>query len=214
MSAEAGQQANVLVVNFDQDANAYEALTKVKELGGQGQVDLTAAAVVVRAEDGQLEVKDETGGGTIVGTATGGTLGLLIGILGGPLGVLLGGATGLLVGSLFDMEDDEDTESVLSEISTAVRPGHTALLAQVDEQSPEVIDTAMAQLSGTVLRRPVAEVEGEIAAAAEAQRAAKRKARKELFEQRKAKQKSDIDSKIAELKSKLHPHKSTEATVG
>ena len=209
MSAAAAGQENVVAVTFEQDASAYEALTNLKELAGQGQIELRAAAVVVRGDDGHIDVKDQTGGGTVMGAATGGTLGLLIGILGGPFGVLLGGATGLLIGSLFDLEEDVGTESVLGEISSSVRPGHATLLAEVREPSPEVIDAAMAKLSGTVARRPVAEEEAEIAAAAEAQRAAARQARKELFEQRRTKQKQDIEAKIDELKAKLRPHKET-----
>jgi len=44
---------------------------------------------------------------------------------------------------------------VLSQIAISVRPGRSALLAQVTEQSAEVVETAMARLGGTVLRRPV-----------------------------------------------------------
>ena len=50
----------------------------------------------------------------------------------------------------------------------------------VDEQSTEVLDAAMSDLGGTVLRRPVVDVEAEIAAAEDAERKAKREARKEL----------------------------------
>jgi len=213
MPADATDQANVVVVNFEQDANAYEALTDLKELDSQGQLDLHAAAVVVRDDDGQLVVKDDASDGAMTGTATGGIVGLLIGILGGPLGVLIGGATGLLVGSLFDMDDEDDTESVLSDISTSVKAGRTALLAEVDEQSPDVIDTAMAHLAGSVLRRHVADVEAEIAAADEAQKAARRQARKQLFEQRHAKHKAEIHAKIEELKAKLRPGKRAAATT-
>jgi uncharacterized membrane protein len=205
---------NVVVVNFDQDASAYEALTNLKELDGQGQIHLRAAAVVVRAEDGRLTVKDEVSDDSFAGTATGGTLGLLIGIIGGPLGMLIGGTTGLMMGSLFDLDDDEDTESVLSEISRSVPVGATALLAELTEQSPQVLDAAMAKLSGTVLRRPVADVEAEIAAAADAQRAAKRQARKELFEKRREEHKADVHAKVEELKSKLHRQKETAGTAG
>jgi uncharacterized membrane protein len=139
-------------------------------------------------------------------------LGLLIGVLGGPLGVLIGGATGLLVGSLFDLEDDDDTTSVLSDISRSVQLGHTALLAQVTEQDPEVIDTAMGRLDGTAIRRPVVDVEAEISAAESAQRAAKKKARKELHEQRHHDHEQKVHSKIAELKAKLH-HREPSATA-
>jgi uncharacterized membrane protein len=90
---------SVLAVTFTEDSKAYEALSSLKELDDQGQVDLAGAAVVVRREDGHLETKDQAGDTELEGTAVGGIVGLIIGILGGPLGVLLGGATGLLIGS-------------------------------------------------------------------------------------------------------------------
>lgn len=198
---------NVVVVSFQEDSSAYEALTDLKEIDAQGQVNLRAAAVVVRGEDGHLVVKDEVADNRAVGTATGGVLGLLIGILGGPLGILIGGATGLLIGSLFDIGDEEDTKSVLSDISRSVRVGHTALLAEVTEPSADVIDSAMSRLSGTVIRRGVVDVEAEMAAAEDAQRAAKKEARKLLREQRHAKHKAEIHAKIEELKAKLHRQK-------
>jgi hypothetical protein len=101
------------------------------------------AAVVTREPNGRVDAKSEVGEDPYVGTASGGMIGLLVGIVGGPIGVLLGGATGVLVGSLFDIDEVETTESVLSEISKQVEPTRTAVLAQVTEQSPEVIDAAM-----------------------------------------------------------------------
>jgi uncharacterized membrane protein len=209
MADEDLSPSNVIVVSFEDDANAYEAMTNVKELDSQHQVDLRAAAIIVRHEDGRLEIKDEIAEHGATGTASGGILGLLIGVLFGPFGVLIGGATGLLIGSLFDLDDDDDTESVLADVSRYVRAGHTTLLAEVSEPSPEVIDSAMSQLGGNVLRRPAADVEAEIAAAEEAQKAAKREARKVLREQRMAKRKADIHTKIEELKAKLGRHRST-----
>ena len=156
---------NVIVVGFADDDRAYEAMTTLNELASQGQLGLDEAAVVIREDDGHIEVKDQVADQGFVGTASGGLVGLLIGILGGPLGVLLGGATGLAVGSLYDLADAEDTDSALAQVSKTVKAGRTSLLALVAEQSPEVVDAAMARLSGTVVRRSVADVEGEIAAA-------------------------------------------------
>ena len=90
----------------------------------------------------------------------------------------------MLIGSLFDIDDRDDTESMLSDMSKSVVVGRTALLAEVTEQSSEVIDTAMARLGGTVIKRSVDEVEAEIAAAEKAQRQAKKEARKELHKAR------------------------------
>jgi uncharacterized membrane protein len=202
---------NVLVVTFgedpENDKNAYQALTDLKQLDSQGQTKIAGAAVVTRDLDGHLDVKSELGDNSYQGTATGGMIGLLVGIIGGPLGVLLGGSYGLLVGSLFDMDDVETTESDLADISKQVRPTRTALLAQVTEQSPEVIDTAMAKLGGEVMRRSVADVEEEVAAAQEAERKAKREARKELHKARVEKSKENAHAKVEELKSKLHHNK-------
>ena len=195
---------NVVAVVFSDDSTAFEALTTLKELDSQGQLRLVEGAVVTRGDDGYVDVKDQVGDETLIGTASGGLIGLIIGILGGPLGVLLGGATGLLIGSLFDMDDADDTDSVLSEVSRSVKVGHNTLLAQVVEQSPEVMDAAMARLSGTVVRRSVDDVEDEIAAAEEAQREAKKAARKQLREARHKKHRDEVHAKIEELKAKLH----------
>jgi len=206
MSDEQANRLNVVVVSFDEDSKAYEALTSLKELGSQRQLELRAAAVVVRDNDGKVIIKEEVGETFGVGIATGGLIGLLIGIIGGPLGVLIGGATGLMAGSLFDLDEEFDTRSALSQISHSVKVGHTALVAEVSEPSPEVLDSDMARLSGKVLRHPVNEVEAEIAAAEEAQHAAAKDARNRLHKERHEQHQEKVDAKIEELKAKLHRH--------
>ena len=207
MSPDYFSPDNVLVVTFgddpENDNNAYQALTDLKQLDSQGQIKIAGAAVVTRDLDGRVEVKSEVGNDPYIGTVSGGTIGLLIGIIGGPLGILIGGATGLLVGSLFDLDDVDTTESVLTDISKQVQPSRLAVLAQVTEQSPEVIDTAMARLGGEVLRRSIVDVEDEMAAAQEAQRKAKREARKELHKAHAQQRKEDAHAKVEALKSKL-----------
>jgi uncharacterized membrane protein len=195
---------NVIAVGFADDSAAFEALTTLNELDSQGQVRVVEAPVVTRSDDGYVQVKDQVGDETLVGTASGGLIGLIVGILGGPLGVLIGGATGLLIGSLYDLDDADDTDSVLSEVSKTVQVGRNTLLAEVVEQTPEVIDTAMSHMSGTVVRRSVDDVESEIAAAEEVQREAKKEARKKLREARHRKHREEVRAKIEELKAKLH----------
>jgi uncharacterized membrane protein len=194
----------VVVVAFSDDDKAYEALATVKQLDRDGRIDLVEAAVVTRDQDGRVHIKDEAGDHSLVGTGSGGLIGVLIGILGGPLGVLLGGATGLLLGSLYDLDDADTTESALGEVSKSVQVGRNSLLAQVVEQVPEVLDAEMARLGGTVIRRPVYEIEDEIARAQEAQRDAKKQANAKLREARHEKTRAQAHAKVQELKSKLH----------
>jgi uncharacterized membrane protein len=195
---------SVIAVSFEQDENAYAALTQLKELDSQHRVAIQEAAVVVRDEDGEVVEKDRIESTFVPSTVGVGLLGLLIGIIGGPVGMLIGGASGLLVGSLFDLYDSEETESVLSQFSSFTRVGHTTLLAVVAEQSSEVIDATMAALGGTVLRRSVYDVEAEIAASEEAQRKAKWEAREQLLRGRREHDKEAAHTKVEKLKGKLH----------
>ena len=203
---------NVIAVSFPEEANAYEALARLKELDSAGSVGVRGAAVLAREEDGRLTIKDQFDTEGFQDTAGGGLLGLLVGVLGGPLGVVIGGATGVLVGSLFDEDDDDHTRSVLADMSKSIRVGPPGLLAEVSEPSPEAIDAIMAHLNGTVVRRSAADVELELAAAEDAQREAKKKARKELREARHKDHKEKVDAKVAELKAKLPGHKQVAGT--
>jgi uncharacterized membrane protein len=207
---DGGGGYNVIAVSFDDDRNAYNAMTQLKELDSQRQVGVQEAVVVVRGEDGQVVEKDRVESMFLPSTVGGGLVGLVIGIIGGPFGMLVGSVSGLFVGSLFDIHDIDETESALGGISGSVEVGHTALLAVVGEQSPEVIDAVMSGLGGTVLRRSLDDVEGEIAAAEKAHRKAKLEARKELLHGRQEHDKAAISAKIEELKAKLH-HKHDQA---
>jgi uncharacterized membrane protein len=203
-AAEEFDGHSVIAVSFEDDDNAYKALTVLGELGSQHRIDVQEAVVVARGEDGQVVAKDRLESPPVRGTATGGLLGLLIGIIGGPVGVLVGGTYGLFVGSLFDIYDADAADSALGAISSSVKVGHSALLAVVDEPSPEIVDAAMSDVGGTIARRPLADVEAEIAAAEDAEHKAKREARKELNRARRDRDKAAVNAKVEELKGKLH----------
>jgi uncharacterized membrane protein len=208
--AEGWDGHNVIAVSFENDRNAYEALTSLKELDSQKRVRVAEAVVVERGQDGQVVEKDRVESTSLPASASGGLIGLLIGVIGGPLGVLVGGTYGLFVGSLFDLSDITEADSALAQISGSAQVGHTALLAVVDERSPEVVDAAMAQIGGTVVRRSVADVEAEVAAAESAERKAKLEARKELIRERDQHDKAAVQAKLEELKAKLHHRGQTE----
>jgi uncharacterized membrane protein len=206
--AEGWGDFSVIAVTFEDDGNAYNALTLLKQLDSQHRVGVQEAVVAVRGEDGQVVEKDRIESMFLPSTVGVGLVGLLIGIIGGPFGMLIGGTAGLFAGSLFDIHDIDETESALGAISNSVKVGHPALLAVVTEQSPEVVDAAMSEVGGTVLRRSVFDVEAEIAAAEDAERKAKWEARKELVRSRHEHNRAAIGAKLEELKAKVrgeHP---------
>ena len=78
-------------------------------------------AVVTRSAGRQIVVNDEVSDGYWQGMAGDRVIGLLIGVLGGLLGVLIAGATRLLVGSLFDLDDADETR-VAAQGHCEIRP--------------------------------------------------------------------------------------------
>jgi uncharacterized membrane protein len=214
MNATDTTQTNVIAVSFTDDDKAYAALAELKQLDSEGLIGLREAAVVTRDGSARLITKDSTAADEPVGTATGGILDLLLGVLGGPLGVLIGGTTGLLTGSLYDLDDADATHSTLAALSGAVRAGGNTLLAELREPSQDPVDSAMAQRSGTVLRRDAAEVEAELAAADAAEHEARRQARKRLRDERVTAHKAAVDAKVAELKARLVRRRVGESSSG
>ncbi|HEX5913508.1 MAG TPA: DUF1269 domain-containing protein [Rubrobacter sp.] len=212
---------NVVLVTFEEESTAYQAVTVLKEASAEGRIDLHAVAVVQRMEDGTLRVKEGdaddfpvgTWTGGVIGGTTGGIIGLTLGVMGGPLGLLLGGTGGALLGSLIDIDDADRAESVLATMARAIQPGKTALIAHVTEPAVEVVDTEMERLGGEVVRRPVVDVEAEIAAAEEAARSAEAEARRKIREQKTTERREKVQEKIDELKAKWNTYGSLWPTL-
>jgi len=214
-------QENVVLVTFEDESTAYQAVTVLKVADADERIDLHAVAVVQRMEDGTLKVKEgdtdafpaATWTGGALGAATGGIVGLTLGVLGGPLGLLLGGAYGALLGSVIDLDSVEEAESVLGTMARAIQPGKTALLAEATEPAVEVVDSEMERLGGEVVRRPVVDVEAEIAAAEEAARSAEAEARRKIREQKTTERREKVQEKIDQLKAEWNSYGSLWPTL-
>jgi uncharacterized membrane protein len=198
------QNNNVIAVSFEEPRNAYQALSELKGAALEGRVDVLAASIVTRDEQGRLATVDGddiAGGAATVG---GSLVGLTIGVIGGPIGMLFGWTTGLLVGGAYDVRREDDSESVLGEISRFIPVGGTAIVAQVKEYAVEVVDELMNRLGGTVYRRPTDVVQSELDAAREAYREAQKAADRVVREERKAARHEKAEERKTALKEKLH----------
>lgn len=194
---------NVITVTFPEPAKAFQALSELKGAGFEGRVDVIAAQVVTRDENGRLELAegvDNEGGARTWG---GSLIGLLIGVLGGPIGMLFGWTTGFLIGGAFDLRRADRSDTILGEISSTIPIGGTALIAEVNEVAREVIDGEMTKLGGVVFRRDADSVLAELEAAEEAYKAAQKEADRAAKEQRKAERKENSEQRKAALKEKL-----------
>jgi uncharacterized membrane protein len=186
-------QNNILVMQFPESSQAFEAMSQLK-----GQPGVIGAAVVERTPDGQVHVADgysqEVGGPT----ATGGMVGALIGVLAGPLGVLLGWSSGTLIGMAYEADEAADADDGFTILSRSISAGRNALIVEMvemNESSHAVADAVAEKLNGTITRLPAAEVEAEIESAREAARKAAAEARKV----RRAERRAEFQDKLSAL---------------
>ncbi len=161
---------SVLLVTFEDPKGADQALTELGRLNDDHAVTIRSAAIVERDTEGRFRVREEPEIEQYTGTVSGGLIGGLLGVLAGPAGLLFGGLAGLLVGSFADTEVAEDAEQMLVAMSHRIEPGTTALVADIDETAPDVIDGAMDTLGGIVTRRARRAVEAELESAEKAAR--------------------------------------------
>jgi uncharacterized membrane protein len=194
---------SVVVVGFNQNSQAYEGFSSLKSLSDQQKITARSAAVVERDQTGALQIKDSFDADTGVATVGGGFVGMLLGVIGGPVGMVLGLTGGALAGGSFELRGADEQDEVLTRLNAAINPGHTVLVAQVNEPTVEVLDKAMGDLGGTVVRRSEADVLSELEAAEDAAQAAQTAARKAVREKKKAKMKEKREDRIAALKAKF-----------
>lgn len=194
---------NVIAVSFADRSNAYQALSELKGAGLEGRVEVLAASIVTRDEQGRLNAPEE--GDVLGGAATlGGSLvGLMLGVIGGPIGMLFGWTGGLLVGGAFDIRRADQSDSVLREISRYIPVGGTAVVAELNEYAVEVVDKLMTELGGSVYRRSADVVLGELEAAEDAYWKAQKEADRAAHELRKAERHQNAEARKAALKEKL-----------
>jgi uncharacterized membrane protein len=202
-------------VGFKENNQAYEAFSVLKSLSDKQQLTARSAAVVERDPNGKLQIKDSFDAESGVATTGGGLVGLLLGVIGGPYGMLLGLTGGALAGGSFELNRGDEQDEVLTQLNAAINPGHTVLVAQVNEPTEAVLDKAMGDLGGVVIRRSEADVLTELEAAEDAAKAAQAAARKAVRDKKMGEIKEKREDRIAALKAKFsRPHEASSQAAG
>jgi uncharacterized membrane protein len=198
----------MLVVVFDAEDKAYDAANTLERLKDLSVIALEADAIVTKNLRAETTVAHShtldpqaTMGATAVGT--------LIGMFGGPVGLVVGAVTGALVGASADLVRARVGGDFVEEIVEALEPGKTALVAQIDEEDTEPIDSRMASLGGRVFRRELQEVEDDAYLRDVAALNEKADRIRAEFAESRAEQKHALRARIDSLKSKVTRHSTT-----
>src|SRR5574341_1042540 len=134
----------MLVAVFGTEAAAYEGLSALKELHGNGDITLYETAVIAKDSSGAVSVRQTPpeGLGTAVGALTGG----LVGLLGGPVGAAIGVSAGGLTGLIFDLGKAGVDIGFADEVSKNLAAGKVAVIAEVEESWETPVDTKLGKL--------------------------------------------------------------------
>lgn len=132
----------MLVAVFGNETAAYEGLSALQDLHQDGDITLYASAVISKNANGELQLKTAAKRG-VAGAATGLLAGSLIGLIGGPVGLFVGAVSGILAGLFFDIGSEQVNIDFVDEVSTALKKGKTAIIAEIDEEWTVPVDTRL-----------------------------------------------------------------------
>jgi uncharacterized membrane protein len=192
----------MLVAVFGTESAAYEGLSALRDLHTRGDITLYATAVMMKDRSGAISVKQTADKGP-VGTALGMLTGGLVGLLAGPVGAAAGFAAGGAAGLVFDLADLGIDTGFVDEVSKALSPGKTAVLAEVQETWTTPVDTRLGTLGGLVFRRLRSEVVEDQLARESAAFASEMKQLREELAQSTAETKAAVQREVAAAKAKL-----------
>ena len=196
----------MLVVIFDDETKACEGKSALRQLEIEGYITINRAAVVAKHADGTTSVKqydDVDPTGTLVGTSVGG----LIGLLAGPVGLAVGAAAGLTLGALSDASNVCVGEDYVEEVLRSLTPGKVAVVAEIEEGWTTPVDTRMAALGGTVIRRALYEVRDQLRKDEVDALKADLAQLKEEFASANAKRRTKLQSRIDQLQARIDQQK-------
>ena len=168
----------LVVIKYDDAAEAAEVRKAIKQLSDQGLIKLEDAAMVSRGDDGKLNVHNELDKGVKWGAAIGGGLGLLIaGIMFPVAGIIIGAAIGAGIGASTDHGIEK---KFVKEVGESLENGQSALFVVIEEGNANAVMSSLGQFKGHVYQTSLpsdveaslrARVEGEDSGMSPAERA-------------------------------------------
>lgn len=143
---------NLIVGSFNDEAQAIAASHRLIELESYGDITVYEKVIVRKDDYGQTSiVQSETSDG--VRTLSGMAIGSLIGVIAGPVGLLVGMLTGTLVGAVAEADYMDFSDDFIDKVNERLQPGSVAIIAEVYEESPDIIDHAFRNLGATTVFR-------------------------------------------------------------
>ena len=137
--------SELVVLGFDGTGTADDVLTKLRALQKEHLIDLEDACVVIRGEDGKVQIKQAINL-TAVGATSGMSTGMLVGALAGLLvlnplaGMAMGGLAGAGFGALSgSFADFGINDNFIKSLGQSLANGSSALFVLVKRSTPDKV---------------------------------------------------------------------------
>jgi len=141
----------VIVAAYDEEKVAFDAYEFLRDSRTVAKLFYQVAAILWRAEDGKLHIKEPDDKTTGAGVGVGAVLGGMIGTLAGPAGIVLGAGAGAAIGGLAASGDSGIPDERLEEIGAALTPGTSALVVLLHESDVQETRRALTEQGGKVM---------------------------------------------------------------
>jgi uncharacterized membrane protein len=151
----------LVVVIFDDERQTSGCVQSLRALHDQGRISLYAVATIVRG-GGSVAPRMPVGREeAVAGPAVGAAMGALLSLLEGPLHAAARAVPHVLIGAMREIDEVGLDPAFLEQVSRDLPVGGAAVLSQLDELRPFLIDTLGPQHGGRVLRQRLAAVFAE-----------------------------------------------------
>jgi uncharacterized membrane protein len=139
--------SDLLVVVFDKEDDASNALKNFRSLEKAGQIHLEDTAVIYKDSAGKVRVKNELDSGVETGAVVGGILGGIVFLMFPVAGIALGAAAGAGVGALLGKGVDK---KFVKEVSESLQPSTSALFLLISKGNKGTAVGALEPFQGKV----------------------------------------------------------------
>jgi uncharacterized membrane protein len=159
-SGGAGMSVLVVVI-FDEVRRTSDYVQSLRALHDQGRVSVYAIAMMERGPRGVAPRMPVGSDEAVAGPAVGAAMGALVSLLDGPLQAAARAVPHSLIGAMRDLDDAGLDPGFLEQVSRDLPVGGGAVLSQLEELQPLIIDTLGLQHGGRVFRQRLAAVFAE-----------------------------------------------------
>ena len=147
----------ILIAVFPSEVRAQAGFRALEDLDRDGAITLYAAAVIATDEESRVSVETPADASPL-GAAVALVTGSLLGPLAGPVGLAVAAGVGTLGRVLYDLARLGVEEDFIIEVGDRLRPGTSAVVAEVWEDRITPVDARLQALGGTTFRRERKEI--------------------------------------------------------